>query len=79
MEENNTVQTVATNVVATTNGNTQVSSLDKKLEQFNNGRQFSKKIDALKKKIRVQERVILTAQTKIKNYQDKLADILKDF
>ena len=79
MEENNTVQTVATNVVATTNGNTQVSSLDKKLEQFNNARQFSKKIDTLKKKIRVQERVILTAQTKIKNYQDKLADILKDF
>ena len=79
MEENNTVQTVATNVVATTNGNTQVSSLDKKLEQFNNSRQFSKKIDALKKKIRVQERVILTAQTKIKNYQDKLSDILKDF
>lgn len=79
MEENNTVQTVATNVVATTNGNTQVSSLDKKLEQFNNARQFSKKIDALKKKIRVQERVILTAQTKIKNYQDKLSDILKDF
>ena len=79
MEENNTVQTVATNVVATTNGNTQVSSLEKKLEQFNNTRQFYKKIDALKKKIRVQERVILTAQTKIKNYQDKLADILKDF
>lgn len=79
MEENNTVQTVATNVVATTNGNTQVSSLDKKLEQFNNARQFSKKIDTLKKKIRVQERVILTAQTKIKNYQDKLSDILKDF
>ena len=79
MEENNTVQTVATNVVATTNGNTQVSSLDKKLEQFNNARQFSKKIDALKKKIIVQERVILTAQTKIKNYQDKLSDILKDF
>lgn len=79
MEENNTVQTVATNVVATTNGNTQVSSLDKKLEQFNSARQFSKKIDALKKKIRVQERVILTAQTKIKNYQDKLSDILKDF
>ena len=79
MEENNTVQTVATNVVATTNGNTQVSSLDKKLEQINNTRQFYKKIDALKKKIRVQERVILTAQTKIKNYQDKLSDILKDF
>ena len=79
MEENNTVQTVATNVVATTNGNTQVSSLEKKLEKINNTRQFYKKIDALKKKIRVQERVILTAQTKIKNYQDKLSDILKDF
>ena len=79
MEENNTVQTVATNVVATTNGNTQVSSLEKKLEKINNTRQFYKKIDALKKKIRVQERVILTAQTKIKNYQDELADILKDF
>lgn len=79
MEENNTVQTVATNVVATTNGNTQVSSLEKKLEKINNTRQFYKKIDVLKKKIRVQERVILTAQTKIKNYQDKLADILKDF
>lgn len=79
MEENNTVQTVATNVVATTNGNTQVSSLDKKLEQVKNIRQFYKKIDALKKKISAQERVILTAQTKIKNYQDKLSDILKDF
>ena len=43
MEENNTVQTVATNVVATTNGNTQVSSLDKKLEQFNNARKKRKK------------------------------------
>lgn len=79
MEENNTVQTVATNVVATTNGNTQVSSLEKKLEQVKNIRQFYKKIDALKKKISAQERVILTAQTKIKNYQDKLSDILKDF
>ena len=55
------------------------TEIDKKIESISKARSYYKQVDTLQKKIKEQEKIIATAQSKIENYNNKLAEVVKSF
>ncbi len=57
----------------------QKSEIEKKINSISKARSYYKQVDTLQKKIKEQKKIIATAQSKIENYNNKLAEVVNSF